>query len=278
VKKYLFISLVVFFVSCKSSRTYYDRHGELKNISDARLLNDIEDSYLDYETIFYKRFKAEVDFNGDSKSFKGNIYVRRDSSIIISINPLMGIELFRVRLTKNDVEILDRTKRDYLSGDYNFIWNKFMLEVDFKTIHSIITNELFVYPLDQDLFDGLKKYKHNISDNLYVLQSLKEARAARLERRGVRKDLILHQFYIMPEVSKIKRTYIKDFNTNGSVTIQYSNFYEVKDGLFPGSLIINGSKDLHTFKIDLKFDDIEFDGDNSIGFRISDKYSKKTIE
>ncbi|MBS2098847.1 DUF4292 domain-containing protein [Carboxylicivirga linearis] len=257
---------------------YYDRHGELKNISDARLLNDIQNGYLNYETIFYKRFKAEVDFNGDSKSFKGNIFVRRDSSIIISINPLMGIELFRVRLTNDKVEILDRTKRDYLIGDYDFIWNKFMLEVDFKTIHSILTNELFVYPLDKDILNGLKKYKHNISEDAYVFQSLKEGRAARLERRGVRKDLILHEFYIMPEVSKIKSTYIKDFNSNGSVTIQYGSFYEVNDGLFPGSLTIKGSKGLKTFKIDLKFDDVEFDSDNSIGFRISDKYSKKTIE
>nr|WP_321406717.1 DUF4292 domain-containing protein [uncultured Carboxylicivirga sp.] len=264
-------------VSCKSTRTYYDRHGELKNITDIRLLKSISDSYLDYNTIFFKKFKADIEINGESKSFKGNIYLYRDSSIVISINPLMGIELFRVRLSSNKVEILDRTKRDYLSGNYEYLWEKFMLELDFNTVHSILANEIFVYPPDVDPLDGIKKYKHDVSNDLYVFQSLKQGRAERIERKGVKKELVLHEFYILPEVFKVNRTYIKDFNSNGVIDITYADFFEVNNGLFPGQLKISGIRGLNKFIIELKFDDIEFDSTNSLGFKISEKYTKKTL-
>ncbi|MCU4162424.1 DUF4292 domain-containing protein [Carboxylicivirga caseinilyticus] len=274
-----FVLYVIFLVlvSCKSTRTIYDRHGELKNITDLRLIKSISDNYLEYNTIFFKKFKAGIEINGENKSFKGNIYLNRDSSVVISINPLIGIELLRVRLSNNNVEILDRTKRDYLKGSYEYLWEKFMLELDFKTIHSILTNELFVYPPDIDEIDALKKYKHDVSDDLYVFQSLKQGRAQRIERKGVKKELVLHEFYILPEVFKVNRTYIKDFNSNGVVDISYDDFFEVRNGLFPGKMKVSGIRGLNKFIIELKFDDIEFDSTNSLGFKISDKYSKKTL-
>nr|WP_321454132.1 DUF4292 domain-containing protein [uncultured Carboxylicivirga sp.] len=271
----LIASFFILFVSCKSTKTYYDKHGELRNITDSKLLNNISDNYLDYQTVFYKKFKAEVKINDEDFSFKGNLYIERDSSIIISI--LKGIEVLRVRLRPDKVEVLDRTKRNLLVGNYEFLWNKFMLEMDFNTIYSILTNQLFVYPLNKNIEDGLKKYKHNLGDDVYLFQSLKEGRAARIERKGLRRDLILHEFYILPDVFKISRTYIKDFNTNASVDINYSKFFNTNKGLFPGALIIKGNKNLDRFSIELSFDDVEFDGESSIGFKISEKYQKKLL-
>ena len=277
-KKVLFFGLVLLLISCTSTRDFYNKRGELKNISDVRLLRSIEENYNNYNTLFLKKFKAEVTFEGESKSFKGNIFVTKDSSIVISINPLMGIELFRVKLSKSNVEILDRTKREYLVGNYDFLWEKFMMDVDFNIVQGIIMNELFAYPLETNPGDALKRYKHTIAKDLYVFQSIKDGRSQRLERKGIRKDLVLHEFYVMPEIFKINRTYIKDFDTNGQVDILYDNFFETSKGLFPASLKIKGTRNMSSFEIQIDFDDLEFDGTNSIGFKVSSKYKQKELK
>jgi len=277
-KRIYFIGLVLLLFSCTSTKDFYNKRGELKNISDLRLLKSIEENYNTYNTLFLKKFKAEVTFNGESKSFKGNIFVTKDSSIVISINPLMGIELFRVKLTKSNVEILDRTKRDYLVGNYDFLWEKFMMDVDYNIVQGIIMNELFAYPVEYEPKDALKKYKHTIDKELYVFQSIKDGRTQRLERKRIRKDLVLHEFYIMPEIFRIQRTYIKDFDTNGQVDIIYDNFFETSKGLFPSSLKIKGIRNMSSFEIHIIFDDLEFDGSNSIGFKVSSKYNQKVLK
>lgn len=263
--------------ACKTSKDYYNRKGELKNITDLKLQRYVENNYLDFHTLFIKKFKAQVEFDGESKSFKGNLYITKDSSIIVSIYPLMGIELLRTRFTPSGIEILDRTKRDYIVGDYDFLWDRLMLDVDFNIVQNILLNQLFVYPVESDASEALRKYKHDANQDYYTYSSIKEGRSLRLERRNVRKDLILHEFYILPEIFKVKRSFIKDFDSNGVIEITYDDFFESPKGLFPSALSIKGRRGTKSFEINLSFNDMDLDGEHSLGFRISEKYSKKSM-
>lgn len=270
--------LVLFLVSCKTSHSFYSNKGELKNISDARLLKSINSTSNKCATVMFKKFKASIDFNGESKSFKGNLFLQKDSSIIISINPLMGIELFRVRLSDNNVEILDRTKRKYITGSYDILWEKFMLDMNFKTLQNIVLNELYIYPTDSDISAGIKRYKHTTDGDVYKFGSIKSSRMARKSRKGQHKDLILHEFSVLPEVFKINRSYIMDFSDSASVNIHYSDFVETVTGLFATKMLIKGSRHNQNFQINLSFPDVEFDGDHSIGFKVSKKYSQERFQ
>ncbi len=271
--KYLiiaFLSLILFCTSCKSGKEFYKNDGELKNISDNRLIKEIESNYSDCSTLFLKKFKAEFDLNGKSESFRGNLYLVKDSFIIVSV--LKGIEAFRIKLSKDKVEILDRIKREYNTGDYNILWKKFMLDMDFNTVQSIILNELYSYPIDVISNSSLKKYKHGIGDQVYTFKSIKDGRYARISRRDQFDDLMMHEFSILPEVFKISRSYIKDFGSNSSVNILYTNFSQTSKGLFANEVLIEGKRGFDTFTLNLVFSDIEFDGVGSIGFKVSSKY------
>ncbi|WP_289053292.1 DUF4292 domain-containing protein [Carboxylicivirga marina] len=272
-KYFLLVGLMLSFFGCKSSQVFYNKNGQLKNIPDYKLINSTETKYIDCHSIFYKKFKAEFDFKGESKSFKGNLYVLKDSSIVVSINPLMGIELLRVKLQPGKVEIIDRTKKVYSHGDYRILWDKFLIEIDFYTLQSILLNELFAYPIgDND--KHLKRYKHYCSDNVYQLQSLKEGKFTRKYKKDKTTNIIYHQFSILPEIFKISKVYIKDFEVNSEITIEYGKFIEVQSGLVPSTILFNGQRGSDNFSLTIQFDHIDIDSQNSIGFKVSDKYKK----
>ncbi len=265
---------MVFAISCKSTQNFYNKKGELKNITDTKLINSIEDNYTTYNTIFYKKFKAEVAFNGENKSFKGNLFLTRDSSIIISINPLMGIELFRVKLSPDSVEIIDRTRKNYSSGNYEFLWDKFLVELDYHTVQNIIVNELYTYPISDKEDRYIKRYKHYISNENYQLKSLKDGRIDRKYKKDKTDELVLHEFSILPEIFKISNTYIKDFSVNSEITITYKNFSLVNYYYMPTILDIKGKRGNEAFSINIDFEHIEINGDNAMGFKVSNKYDK----
>lgn len=270
--KYGIIGLFTLFVGCKSSRSYYTEKGELKNISDAKLVSATQDNYLQYKQLFFKKFSADISINGESNSFKGNMYIDGNKEIVVSVLPLMGIELMRVRFSPDSIEIMDRTKRSYTVGSYKSLWDKFLVELDFEALHSILTNELFLYPLSSNFNEDIKKYKHYIVGDNYSLKSIKNGRFERKYRREDLDELVLHDFTILPEAFKISKTTIHDVSNASKVTVSYSDFFKINDQLFPRTLIIDGQKDAKKYVIKITFDSVDVDSENKIGFKISDKY------
>ena len=270
----IFVFVILMATSCKTTQSFYNRKGELKNISDTKLVNSIEDNYQVYNSVFYKKFNAVVTFDGESKSFKGNLFLQKDSSIIVSINPLMGIELFRVKLSPERVEVIDRTKKKYAVGNYELLWNKFLVELDYYTIQNILLNELYTYPISDADERYIKRYKHYVSNDCYQLKSVKDGRINRIYRKEKGNDLVLHEFSVLPEIFKISKSYIRDFGVNSEIIITYKNFKVVNSHYMPTLTVIDGKRGSREFSMKINFDHIDINGDNSLGFKVSDRYDK----
>ncbi|MCU4174114.1 DUF4292 domain-containing protein [Carboxylicivirga sp. N1Y90] len=265
---FLFVSLILF--GCSSTTKYYNNKGELRNISDARLINSVENEFITCDNLLLKRFKADYIIGDDNKSFKGNLLLTRDSSIIVSITLVK--EWFRIKLSPDKVEILDRRKREYIVGDYSLLWDKFMIEIDYNIVQSIILNELYAYPIVADNKDGIKKYKHYLGDEVYLLKSLKNRHVSRMNKPNYSGRPIMHEFTVLPEIFKVSQTYLHDFGSDTKLNIEYSNFIETGKGFYATELSLKGQKSKSEFSINLQFNDVEFDSESNIGFKVSSKY------
>lgn len=262
---------------CRSSKEFYSNKGTLKNITDAKLIKSTEENYIPFDSIFFKKFHAEISLNGNTKSFKGNMFIHRDHSIVVSIYTLMNIELVRVRFQPGLVEVIDRTKKEYVKSDYRILWDKFMVELDYHILENILLNELYSYPIGDNVRLDLKKYKHDRKDDVYTFQSIKKGRFSRLYRKESTDGIILHEFSILPDVFKVSKSYIKDFGSNTSVSVEYDNFAEVQKYLMPSRIKIDGNRDGYFFKLNINFPNIDVEDTNSIGFKVSDKYDVKDL-
>ena len=268
--------LILFIFSCKSGNILIRkerRKEELKNISDAKLVRTTEENNIVYNTLFFKKFQADITINDKNKSFKGNLFINKDSVIILSVTPLMGIELFRIKFVKDSIFIIDRTKKNIDIVNYNYLWNKFFVDIDFNTIRNILLNQFYCYPSGIDEH-CIKKYKHYLRNDLYVLQSIKSNKFSRYSRRNNFKELIYHEFEIAPDIFRISKSYIKDFESNMSLQINYDEFILLNDFVFPSVISINGNRDGNVFKIVIKFNGIDIDGISKLSFKYNtDKYN-----
>ena len=210
------------------------------------------------------------------RSFKGSFVVQKDSQIVVSIYALMGIELVRAKLTKDEVIIIDKHNKKVFKTDYLYFKRNFGIELSFNVIQSLITNSLFLYPDEEDYYDGLKKYKHHIDTDYYSFKSIKDKRVNRLSKRS-RNDLIIHEINIYPESFKIFNVFIKDWGTNQKLVITYDNFKDFSSIFFPEDISISASQGTSTVDVSLKVNYIEIDKGGSLHFKIPSSYEFKEL-
>ncbi len=271
----MFFVLSGILFSCKTGSILVKKErkkGEIKNITDAKLIKNTQSNDLKFNTLFLKKFQAEVTINNQTKSFKGNLFIRKDSSIIVSVLPLMGIEIFRIKFAADSIFILDRTKKKISVAGYDYLWKNFFVDINYHAIQNILLNHFFCYPSSELDKNCIKKFKHYIRKDQYVLQSIKNGRYTRISKKNNFKDIIYQEYSIASDIFKITRCYINDFGSNTRFVIDYKDFIEIDSYVFPSVFSINGERSGNKFSINIEFKNIEIDGLSKISFKHSDKY------
>ncbi len=271
----LLLLIPVYISSCKTANLFVKKErkkGEIRNISDFKLIKNTEQNDLVFNTLFFKKFQTEVNINDKTRSFKGNLFIRKDNSIIVSVLPLMGIELFRIKFVPDSIYILDRTKKKITVAGYDYLWDKFFIDIDFNAVQNILLDQFFCYPASDLDKNCIKKFKHYIRRDQYVLQSMKNGRYSRKSKKNNFKDLIYQEYTIAPDIFKIISCYINDFGSNSRFKIDYQNFIELQQYVFPSVFSIKGERAGSLFNMNIEFRSIEIDGESKISFRHSDKY------
>lgn len=270
----LLVAILIFFISCKSSEIITE--GTVSNISDASLRNHLKDSELVYNKLYLKKVQFTFNDGLQKKSFKGSFVIQKDSQIIVSIFPLMGIELVRVRLTPEDVVIIDKHNRVVTTTNYDYFKIKYGLSLNYYAVQAILTNSIFLYPVEVDNYEGLKKYKHYVENNHYTFKALKDNRFERFMVKG-KEDVIQHEMYIYPDVYRTFKIIIKDLVKNQSIYIDYNDFKNFETILFPKQINFIATQEEKTFEVGLEINYLEVNDGGSLYFKIPASYKPKVL-
>ncbi|HPT09445.1 MAG TPA: DUF4292 domain-containing protein, partial [Bacteroidales bacterium] len=71
------------------------------------IFSKLKENELKYEW-FSAKFSAEYHNNGKDNSFNGQIRVRKDSLIWITLTPMLGIEAVRLMISQDSVKLMNR--------------------------------------------------------------------------------------------------------------------------------------------------------------------------
>lgn len=262
--------LLVCLYSCKTVKNSAPSDYEIKNISDAKLIKSIESNYLSYNNIYIKKYSADISINGSRKSFSGSLFMQRDSHVIMTVAPLLGIELFRAKLASDSVYLIDRTKKSVYSGSYGLIEKLAHLDVNFQTVQAILSDELFT--VDESLKDGSfnKKFKHHISQNRYNLANVKQL----IINKNGQTTNIIQNFQIMPQVFKVSESSVKNLTNGNSLQILYLDMLDVNGVQFPSKIKISGFRGGKKVEANLLFHSVDVNSKNTIQFQIPSKYNR----
>lgn len=270
--RFLFILVLSTFIisSCKTTRkvekpVVIKTNRQFEEKGAEVLLKNIMDS------AFYGRWinaKANVTakVGDETNSFNINMRMCRDSSIWVSVTPLLGIEAVRVLLTPDSVKFLDRIHREYKITGYKFINDLLHLSnLDFDVVQGILIGNLFAF----------RKNKFNsvyLEDQQYILSTLSKRKLKRsLEEKDPSKPVI-QDFYVDGNSYHITKLYIEDNRgANKTLLTEYSDFQMTNEGVFPhqSKTIIKAEKDI---QIDIEYSKISIDDTLDFPFSVPKSY------
>ncbi len=253
--------------SCKSVERIFSGEPKL-DMDEKDLINNVLSNDLSFDNIFFKRVQYNFEFEDQERSLKGNLFIQRDSFIVISVTPIMGIELFRIVLEPNQVSIIDRINKKVILTDYNYLKSKYLFDLNYFSFQDILTNSFYTYPYNLPFVDT--RFKGSIENNFYSLKY--KSNTNQMSGVNIKAQQIIN---ILPELYRVSNTTILIPEDQTIFKVNYTNFRSF-DGnfIFPENIEMEGSHMTDRIRLLFNFSQIEINSSQSISSTIPDNYER----
>lgn len=279
----LFITLSVWMVACKTKqKTIQTTQGAdtAKVITpDKELVEDKPaDSLLRVireKDLKFHSLSAKIDV--DAETAKGHnsvgctMRIINDSAIWVSISPMLGIEAFRILITKDSVKYINRINKTYFTGDYKLVNEMLQLDADYSMVQSILLGKTYLYYNE-------KNYLSSIDDNRYLLSSLPKRKLKKaINEEPENPFLIVHANWIDPLNFMVNKLFIKDFKHNRKLEVNYSNFATIDGQPVPHNISVEVKAEKPS-QIKLVYSKVALNKVSVLPFSIPESYTREVKE
>ena len=172
-------------------------------------------------------------------SFRATVKAVTDSLLVFSVQPLLGVEMFRLEFTPTSFRIIDKWNRKYTDNTYDFVRYSLGIDVNFNVIQALFFNQLFVV-------DGV------VAPNQFVVETLPQepTRLAHLATG------LIQRFELVDKQMAIAKTEL--IVDKGRLTCTYAN-HRMQNGVrFPLALNITMQVGGKLADVDCQISQLEF--------------------
>lgn len=113
-------------------------------ITTAKTVESVILNQPQFQTAQAKKARLSVDYQQRKVATSANISIYHDSIIIVSVQPMLGIELVRVEISKQQVLLLDKLNRRYCTLTYDQLRASSAIPVSYNDIEDLLTRHIFV--------------------------------------------------------------------------------------------------------------------------------------
>lgn len=216
----------------------------------------------------FKYFSAKVDVDANldksNPNFACKLAIVKDSAIWLSIGAL-GIEAYRVLITKDSVYFLDRLKKLYFKGGFGIINNVLKIDADYQMVQSILLGTTYLYYKENN-------YLTSRDEDQLLFSSLPKRKLKRAIRGEENTFLLVHANWVDEVSCMVKKLFIKDFKHNRKLEVNYSNLASVDSQPVYSNIAVNIKAD-GDGNINLKFNNIKINKPVAVPFIIPSGYS-----
>jgi hypothetical protein len=230
----------------------------------AEFVSLIENNEINYESLSAK-LNIELTTSKNSISSKAELKTVRDEAILITIQPLLGIEMFRIELTPDSLKIIDRMNKRYVAEKYDDIKGDLPIDFNFYNMQSMLANEIFG-PGEQTIS---KRQMGRFS-------LLTSAEGSVIK---IKDSMNLTYTFAADSEGKITSTTINDASDKYVVSLNYSDFKTTADKQFPTRMYVKLTKsDSFVGSAGVDLSRIQVNQSVNVNTTIPDKYKKVTIQ
>jgi len=272
------------FSSCKTTRVATTSLEVVKPMGANKLIRNIENNAFDYKHLSIKSITCQFD-NGKTKtSFKASILAEKDKQIIIMLSKL-NIPVGRLWLTPDSVKFINYLENNYFLDDYSYLSSMLDMDLDFETIHAIVSNNVFSLG-DEKRDKEIRDYEAKIDSGMYVLESVKKLKPRKdnqkiSERRQARKTAkiipdspVRQTIYVDPVTYKLRKIRMADAANSRNLNIDFSDFVPVEKQLYPGEMSLNFDSPESIMQLRIKFAGFSTESEKGIRFKVPEKYTR----
>ena len=190
--------------------------------------------------------KGRVNIVQDTKKMSLNININciKDSLIWTSVAAPLGIEIFRIQLSKDSIYFINRTKKTYFIKPISYIEDYLKIDVVFNDVYNIITGNPEIEK---------NSYSFDFNDSCYIINSNKTEYKINKTNHRIIEAVFLHK--------------------NNVFKYSFSSFKEYKGYIFPQKCSLESELE-EKLLIKLRYDRVVFDKKHNSSFRIPDQYVK----
>jgi hypothetical protein len=176
---------------------------------------------------FSSRFSAEIVRNRERMSFNGQIRMKKDSIIWLSLSPALGIEMGRLIVTSDSVKWMNRLESNYLLAETVHLTETLHPLLEFDLLQSLILgNDLALY--DNSQFRGSidsREYKLTVTQRRSLKKQLKEDESI--------ETIPMQNIWLDPETFRLTKVAIRDLtDKDAKIDVEYQRFTNVNGFLF----------------------------------------------
>ncbi|MEI6456029.1 MAG: DUF4292 domain-containing protein [bacterium] len=261
----VFTGAISFFIACNPSRKAIK--APLKEEGADYLFNKLKEHELKFNWLSAK-FSAEYENNGTTFSFSGQIRVRKDSLIWITLTPMLGIEAVRIMISQDSLKMINKLNDTYFIGDYEYL-NRFLnTNIDYDILQAFLIGNDFQsyentkfrasidrgeYKLSTSERQKLKKFVRNTNENLkvYIQNIWLDSQTFKITFADVRE--------LRRENIKLEATYLE--------------FEDIQGQLFPKKMEFNIRAD-NNIHVAVEFSKISINTPLQFPFKIPSSYKQ----
>ncbi|HLP04185.1 MAG TPA: DUF4292 domain-containing protein [Paludibacter sp.] len=162
----LFLCCALMLLSaCKTTRVVQKHGGK---VQVAQVIENVQKQQPRFATANVNKMTMEFEMNGRKVNVSASCKIQADSAIYLSVQPLLGIELFKAELTTDSIRVFDKMNNRYFVADYALLSRKFGVDVDFHSLQSLIFGQFFCIGKDKQI--PLDSCKLSTSANGYLVE------------------------------------------------------------------------------------------------------------
>ncbi|MBL4669130.1 MAG: DUF4292 domain-containing protein [Flavobacteriales bacterium] len=230
-------------------------------------MKKLKEKEFNFSSISAKSSIAIIDSAGKKKSFKTHLRIRKDSTIWMSITPLLGIEMARVIITKDSVKFLNRVSKEYFLGNFSYINQVFGTDLDYQMLEALLIGNSLDFEENEKIHSRVDRKK-----DLYYLSTEKKRKVNKelqKEKEKIKKEAQV--LWLDPVTFKIKELLLSSPETDRSLIGFYSDFQDIATQLIPYKIRFTLKSKTST-AIEINYTKFSTGKILSYPFKISSKY------
>ena len=144
-KRFSFAILLIAlsFSGCKTVKTISKPVVEKKPNPVVQIVEQVQKNQPEFRTANVSKMALELEMGERKVNVSATCKIRKDSALYLSIQPFLGIEMFKAEFTTDSIKVFDKMNRRYYTADYSYFSGRFGVDVDFYSLQSLLTARFF---------------------------------------------------------------------------------------------------------------------------------------